>query len=315
MSSPPLPKPLGRFEGEIRDQLAAFNRKPNGHRAHWEELIASLPSVRPSRIDLNQDTIQIGQPDDLAPEQAQTLYQCLQGLKPWRKGPFQFFDTTIDTEWRSDWKWNRLKDAIEPLDGRHVLDVGCGSGYHCWRMYGAGAEYVLGIDPSLLYMMQFQAVKKYIAAPVYYLPFKMEEFPLNTQHFDTVFSMGVLYHRQSPFQHLAELKYALRAGGELVLETLITAGPLHHCFVPTGRYAQMRNVWCLPSIDTLLLWLKKMGFRNERCIHSCKTTTKEQRSTPWMTFHSLENYLDPNDTARTIEGYPAPQRAIFLANR
>ncbi|MEC7987600.1 MAG: tRNA 5-methoxyuridine(34)/uridine 5-oxyacetic acid(34) synthase CmoB [Myxococcota bacterium] len=316
MSIFPLPAGLSPFEDAIRQELLRFESKPNGHREGWRGCLRSLPTVNPSSIHLNSDTVQIGLKSDLTEAQADVLQQCLQAFKPWRKGPFQFFGTHIDTEWRSDWKWNRLKDSIQPLKGRKVLDVGCGSGYHCWRMLGAEAAYVLGIDPSLLYWMQFQMVKKYIpTAPVFYLPFKMEHFPPKTQFFDSVFSMGVLYHRKSPFLHLEELKYALRMGAEHILETLITDGPLHHCFVPSDRYAQMRNVWCIPSIDTLLLWLKKMGFRNERCIHVSTTTVEEQRTTEWMTFHSLKDYLDPKDNSRTIEGYPAPKRAILLANR
>ncbi|MEY8213807.1 MAG: DUF1698 domain-containing protein, partial [Colwellia sp.] len=29
---------------------------------------------------------------------------------------------------------------------------------------------------------------------------------------------------------------------------------------------------------------------------------------------SLSDFLDPQDKNKTIEGYPAPQRAIFIAN-
>jgi len=33
-----------------------------------------------------------------------------------------------------------------------------------------------------------------------------------------------------------------------------------------------------------------------------------------MTFHSLEEFLEANDPTRTIEGFPAPRRAILTAN-
>jgi tRNA (mo5U34)-methyltransferase len=32
-----------------------------------------------------------------------------------------------------------------------------------------------------------------------------------------------------------------------------------------------------------------------------------------MVFESLSDFLDPKDKNKTIEGYPAPKRAIFLA--
>ncbi len=45
------------------------------------------------------------------------------------------------------------------------------------------------------------------------------------------------------------------------------------------------------------------------------TSTDEQRSTQWMQFHSLAQFLDPQDPDKTIEGYPAPRRAIITANK
>ena len=135
------------------------------------------------------------------------------------------FGASIDTEWRSDWKWDRLKNHIEPLSGRKVLDIGCGSGYHCWRMRGAGAELVIGIDPTPLFIVQFFALQKYIQDHhVTVLPMGIEHLPEKLRFFDTVFSMGVLYHRRSPFDHLIELRDCLVSGGELILETLVIDG-------------------------------------------------------------------------------------------
>src|SRR5512139_2504284 len=130
--------------------------------------------------------------------------------------------------------------------------------------------------------------------------------PQNTRAFDTVFSMGVLYHRRSPFKHLAELRGALRPGGELVLETLVIEGGENQVLVPEGRYAKMKNVWFLPSPQTLVSWLHRAGFRNVRVIDVTPTTSEEQRTTDWMRFESLIDFLDPNDHSKTIEGYPAP---------
>ena len=125
--------------------------------------------------------------------------------------------------------------------------------------------------------------------------------------------MGVLYHRRSPMDHLRELKATLRPGGQLVLETLIIEGGLGECLVPEGRYAMMNNVWFLPSATTLISWLKKCGFVNPRVVDITKTTLEEQRTTDWMTFHSLSDFLDPNDDTKTVEGHPAPLRGVFLA--
>ena len=126
--------------------------------------------------------------------------------------------------------------------------------------------------------------------------------------------MGVLYHRRSPFDHLYELRDALHSKGELVLETLIIDGKLGDVLVPEGRYGQMRNVWFIPSALTLESWLRKSGFKNIRLVNVTPTSIKEQRTTDWMKFDSLNKFLSPDDSSKTIEGHPAPKRAVFIAN-
>ena len=296
-----------------RQIASAMNTEAHGDLAGWQAAIAALPEVEP-QIKQIQDCVQIGAATDLSALQHQQLIQQLKKLHPWRKGPYQLFDHNIDTEWRSDWKWQRLQAHISPLSRRLVLDVGCGNGYHCWRMLGAGAKLVIGIDPTLLSVMQFLAIKKlYGPAAAYVLPLGIEDMPPDLRLFDTVFSMGVLYHRRSPIDHLLELKACLRPGGELVLETLVIADSGMQVLMPEQRYAKMRNVWFLPSCDMLLLWLRRCGFVDAKLINIGKTSCAEQRSTEWMRFHSLADFLDADDHNLTCEGLPAPVRAIFTA--
>jgi tRNA (mo5U34)-methyltransferase len=300
---------------QLPQQLAsAFDLTRHGNLAQWQTLVELLPKLTAMHRLLDADTVQIGRSDDLSETDRMELERRLKELRPWRKGPYNLFGIKIDTEWRSDWKWHRLKNHITPLNHRLVLDVGCGNGYHCWRMLGAGAKMVIGIDPLLLNVMQFQLVRKlYGEAPVYVLPLGIEEVPYGLKAFDTVFSMGVLHHRRSPIDHLLELRDCLHPGGELVLETLVIDGGLGEVLLPEGRYANMRNVWFLPSCETLMSWLKRCGFNNIRLIDATSTSVEEQRSTEWMQFHSLKDFLDAENPKLTCEGLPAPKRAIIIA--
>jgi len=317
----PLYKQLTELKAEawvgiIPQQITqAFDLSSNGNAPAWLEALEQLPQGMASRTELDANQVKIGDKFDLDSHQQADLLEQLQAFHPWRKGPYDVFGVHIDTEWHSDWKWDRLKQEISCLDNRFVLDVGCGNGYHCWRMLGAGAKMVVGVDPLLLNVLQFQVMRKmYGEAPVYVLPIGLEKIPAETKVFDTVFSMGVLYHRRSPIDHLLELKDCLRSGGELVLETLVIEGKDGEALMPAGRYAKMRNVWFLPSCDTLISWLKRCGFKNCRVIDVSLTTVEEQRSTEWMQFHSLKEFLDPEDGSLTCEGLPAPKRAIILAD-
>lgn len=293
-----------------------FEESPHGDMTRWQAALAALPKVKGTTVELNRSAVTVTAPGTLAASDAASLEQGLRGLMPWRKGPFDFFGTHIDTEWRSDWKWDRVAPHLADLNGRTILDVGCGSGYHCWRMAGAGAKRVVGIDPGLLFMFQFLAVKGYLGdVPVDLLPVRMEDLPGNLELFDTTVSMGVLYHRRSPLDHLLELKGTLRRGGELVLETLVVDGPEGYSLMPEDRYGQMRNVWFLPSCPTLLRWMDRAGFMNARVVDVSDTTTDEQRRTDWMRFNSLADFLDPDDPTKTVEGYPGPTRATIIAQK
>lgn len=293
---------------------SAFDASAHGDLPRWLQTVADLPEVTPSHCDLTQDRVTIGTAHDMQEDAREQLLTLLKSLHPWRKGPYELFGIRIDSEWRSDWKWRRLQAHIAPLRNRLVLDVGCGNGYYAWRMLGNGAEMVVGIDPTLLSVMQFHAVRKlYGPAPLYVLPLGIEDVPYGLRAFGTVFSMGVLYHRRSPLDHLLELRDCLAPHGELVLETLVIDGRLGEVLVPEDRYAKMRNVWFIPSCATLLSWLKRCGFKNVRLVDVSKTTFEEQRSTDWMRFQSLADFLDPNDPRLTVEGLPAPTRALFIA--
>ena len=284
-----------------------------GDLPRWREALGALPSLSATDIQLN--SARVGMTGQSSADSHAALQAALMGLHPWRKGPFELCGLHIDTEWRSDWKWDRLADAIAPLGGRRVLDVGCGNGYHCWRMLGAGAAEVIGIDPTPLFILQFTAVQHYLQQPgIHVLPMTLEAMPEHLPVFDTVFSMGVLYHRRDPMEHLMSLKAKLAPGGQLVLETLVIEGDEDALLEPNGRYARMGNVWKLPSPGLAARWLKQAGFSEIEIIDVGTTSLDEQRRTAWMTFHSLKEFLDPEDPTLTIEGFPAPRRAILTAN-
>lgn len=300
----------------MQDAVAAgMSTKRFGDLTAWLEALHQLPTVHTKDVDF-ETGVTIGRSTDCSAIELEQIKTQLQALIPWRKGPYNVFGIDIDTEWRSDWKWQRIQPHLTPLMGRKVLDVGCGNGYHCWRMFGEGAAQVIGIDPSPRFVVQFYMLKHFVGnVPVDVLPVGIEALPNNLGAFDTTFSMGVFYHRRSPMDHLRELKETLVPGGELVLETLVIDGKLGQVLVPEGRYAMMNNVWFLPSCDTLASWLKKTGFHDIRMVDCTATTTDEQRSTDWMRFHSLADFLDAKDPSLTVEGHPGPKRAVFLARK
>ncbi len=311
----------------IIDELLEVTEKAWIERRHgqinkWKGLLHSLPEIQTDYTNFTSDTVSIGCQAQLSGQQRNTIYDILKALHPWRKGPFDICGIEIDAEWRSNLKWSRLQGKVSPLKNRLVLDVGCGNGYYMFRILGEGARFVCGIDPSLLFLTQFHAIVNFAPElPIALLPLLSHEFSTVKMlqrgvGFDSVFSMGVLYHRREPIHHLLELSQVLRPGGELILETLIVLNDdgqfiLH----PEGPYAKMPNINSIPSRPILNSWLKESGFVDIQFIDITRTTIEEQRKTKWMTFESLSDFLDPDDSSKTIEGFPAPIRAILTAKK
>ncbi|MEO0368487.1 MAG: tRNA 5-methoxyuridine(34)/uridine 5-oxyacetic acid(34) synthase CmoB [Pseudomonadota bacterium] len=288
----------------------------HGDLKQWLNIVNDLPDIDSVSKHYNRDTITIGEVEQLDPTISREVDAGLRALIPWRKGPYQVFDTFIDTEWRSDWKWQRAVPHLPDLDKLTILDVGCGSGYHCWRMLGAGADRVLGIDPSMRFQAHYLAIQKYAKEQRFdFLPLGIEDLPTTMQIFDGIFSMGILYHRRRPKKHIEDLYDLVTPGGFLLLETLVVDPDMaqNGLFRPKERYAQMRNVWSITTIDKTMQLLDEVGFTSTECVNVNLTSTSEQRSTDWMTFHSLADFLDPSDQSKTVEGYPAPCRAMFMA--
>jgi len=296
---------------EISNQAYQVN---NGNIPKWSKTIDFIDTLPKGRLSLKKSYININQ-DGI---DSKLLIEALQKLIPWRKGPFMINDLTLESEWDGDMKWQRINKHIKPLKNKRVLDVGAGNGYFTLRMAMEGAKRALGIEPFLLFNYQFRAIKSMIESPLnaFLLPIKLEEMP-KKDIFDTVFSMGVLYHQKDHMAHLSQLREMMAPEAELVLETLIVEDPEDYILVPKDRYANMRNVYSIPSIKTLKSWLKDVNFKNIRVVDVSKTTTAEQRKTPWIGENaaSLKDFLDPLDDSLTIEGYPSPTRAIVVCER
>ena len=285
----------------------ALENNPHGDMPGWLETIDKLPEGDGSG-KLDRDAPSLGQPVG----NLKVLRDQLIALHPWRKGPLELGGVSIDTEWRSDWKWNRLEPHLD-LKGQQVLDIGCGNGYFGLRMLSAGAKLVVGVDPTMVFVMQWLAMQKlYPGLGNFVLPLGIEDLPVSTNSFDATFSMGVLYHRRRPVEHLEQLKKLTRAGGQIVLETLVLEGGDEKILEPDGRYARMRNVHAIPTLPVLHHWLEQAGLQDVQVLDVTRTSTDEQRSTDWMRFESLPECLDPGNHLLTVEGYPAPVRAALL---
>ncbi len=240
------------------------------------------------------------------------LVEVAKKLKPWRKGPFSLNDSTnstkIDAEWQSFFKFNLLKKHFD-LNGKIVADVGCNNGYYAMKFAKAcGATKVVGFDPSELCYTQFCFVEKFAKSGVRFELCGVESLPFYETKFDTIFCLGVIYHRSDPVKMLKELRASLLPKGEVFLDTMFIERDDEFVLSPKNSYSKIPNIYFVPSQKALQNWCERAGFRSFEVLESCATTPEEQRKTEWIDGQSLCDFLDPSNPNLTVEGYPAPKR-------
>jgi len=284
----------------------------------YVELLKGLPILKASSVSTNSGQVVIGTPEEITAKQKEIVAQTSKELIPWKKGPFNLFGLEIDAEWRSDHKWDRLKDHIDPIKNKRVLDIGCNNGYFMFRLAEQNPLMILGIDPVIHNYFQFNFLQHFARVPnLKYELFGVEHLNMFNNFFDVIFCMGIIYHHRNPIQQLEDVVQALQPGGQLILETIGIPGDSSVALFPHDRYANMRNVWFIPTLNCLINWSIKAKLVDIEIVSSTVLTSKEQRLTTWCPppHQSLEDFLDPHDQAKTIEGFDAPMRFCIKARK
>ena len=282
--------------------------------ASYRQAAQAIQAFHPSSLTLSDAIITIGQAEDI--EDRKALETILRTFCPWKKGPFNCFGTLIDAEWRSDWKWERLRPHITPLGNRTVADIGCHNGYFMFRMSHENPRRVIGFEPVPKHFWNFQLLQNVIQCDR--LNFELlgvEHIHLFTHFFDSIFCLGILYHHTDPVGLLRKIHQALAPKGELIVDCQGIPGEMPVALTPAKRYANAKGIWFLPTQSCLEHWMRRAGFQHVRVVFAEPLSVQEQRRTSWANIDSLAEFLDPSDPTRTIEGYPAPWRYYAIAQK
>ncbi|MDP3292954.1 MAG: tRNA 5-methoxyuridine(34)/uridine 5-oxyacetic acid(34) synthase CmoB [Sulfuricurvum sp.] len=277
--------------------------------APLREALQKLPKIE-STVELG-NTVKLTTKERIDLEE---LEHTARLMMPWRKGPFDLFGLFIDTEWRSDLKYNFLRPHFN-LAGKKVADIGCNNGYYMFRFLEDTPAKVVGFDPSALFQSQFDLINHFVKSDIVYELLGVEHLPYYEEKFDVIFCLGVLYHRSDPVAMLKALAQGLAEGGEIYLDTFIIDGDEPYALCPSGSYSKITNVYFVPTLKALENWCIRAGFTSVEVLGTVLTTSDEQRKTDWIESQSLEDFLDPADSSKTIEGYPAPKRGYIRIKR
>lgn len=279
---------------------------------YWEA-IQSLPSYNLAEVSLG-DTVTVRLQEELSAKDEAYIYEIAKLMHPWRKGPFQISTTYIDSEWRSNLKYNLLRPHFN-LKDKIVGDIGCNNGYYLFRMLEDKPKHLVGFDPSAVTYCQFKFLDHFIRSGISYELLGVEHVQSYEHKFDVLFCLGVLYHRSDPIAMLKSLYKGLNQEGELILDTFMIDGEEEVCLTPRDRYSKMGNIYFIPTINALKNWCYRAGFDEIMVLDIVKTDSEEQRKTEWIKSESLADFLDKEDSNKTVEGYPAPKRVYLKAKK
>ena len=302
-----------RLRTLLAEKSLWINQEKKGF-LRYRSLLQAVQHLRASSCDFSSDVVRIGTEADVTPDEQRLVYQTLRGFKPWRKGPFSVFGIDIDAEWRSERKWNRLIPELPDLEGKIVADIGCNNGYYLFRMAHHLPALVLGFEPYVQHYYTFNTLNTF--AGQRHLQVELlgiEHLNLFPESFDVIFCLGILYHRPSPVEALRDLHAALKPGGWLIVESQAIPGNEPVALFPQSTYAKVPGTWFVPTASCLYNWMVRTGFRDVRMFCEHTMSSEEQRRTAWMDFESYEDFIDKENPALTIEGYPAPRRVFFKA--
>ena len=244
----------------------------------------------------------------------ENILQTAKSLKPWRKGPFAINDLFIDSEWQSFIKYNLIRPHFD-LKDKIVADIGCNNGYYMFKMLEDKPKKIVGFDPGANFYLQFLFINLFAKTDITYELLGVEHLPFYEEKFDFIFMLGVLYHRTDPIATLKSLAKSLNKNGEILIDTFMIDGEDDIALCPKGSYSKIPNVYFVPTVNCLKNWLLRAGFEDIDVLAITKTDANEQRKTDWIDSQSLEDFLDPQDESKTVEGYPAPKRVYIKAKK
>jgi tRNA (mo5U34)-methyltransferase len=278
--------------------------------------IMEQPEIVADVKDYQGDVVTIGTKNDVSPAIREQVKTQLETFCPWRKGPFHIFGVEIDAEWKSNLKWNRIAPWLDTLENKTVCDLGCNNGYFMFKAAAQNPALVLGMDPTRKFKLAFQYLNQFVKEPNLHMELLgFDDLTCFTEVFDTLFCMGIIYHHENPMAVLRNCHQSIKKGGQVVVETMGISSAEPVCLFPQKRYANMPNVWFVPSQEATANMLIRAGFKDVQCVYNEFLDTGEQRKTRWADVESLGDFLTPENPRLTIEGYEAPSRIYFVARK
>jgi len=108
-------------------------------------------------------------------------------------------------------EWEKFREHLPALQGKRVLDLGCGYGWHCQFALEQGASEVIGLDLSEKMLSKAKALTS--NKNISYVRSAIEDFDAPPHSFDVIFSSLALHYIKDLGAVFSKVKKLLVSGG------------------------------------------------------------------------------------------------------
>lgn len=165
-----------------------------------------------------------------------------------RQRPVAELITAFDDPARDAWQQpERLLDALGPLAGATVIDIGAGSGYFAWRFVARGAH-VIAADVDAEFQTHVAAEKAARGIPDDLLSLRRlspNSPDLSSGEVDLAFVANTYHHIDERVAYFAKVREGIKPGGRMVVvdfahDPAVPGPPMEHRLSTTSVVEELR---------------------------------------------------------------------------
>ncbi|MCC0637408.1 MULTISPECIES: class I SAM-dependent methyltransferase [unclassified Clostridioides] len=196
-------------------------------------------------------------------------------------------------------EWHTLKKMLPDFEGKRVLDLGCGFGWHCQYAVENGAESAIGIDISEKMLKEARNKTKFDNIKYICMPIEDIDFPKDC--FDVVISSLAFHYIQSFEDICKNISNCLSSGGDFVFSV---EHPIFTAYGAQEWYCDKDgNNLHWPVDNYFIEGLRKSNFLGEEVIKYHKTLTTYLNTLVKTGFEILE-IIEPQPEEKLLNTIP-----------
>lgn len=199
-------------------------------------------------------------------------------------------------------EWHELQKILPNFNGKRVLDLGCGFGWHCRYAIEQGAKSVTGIDISEKMLKKAQEMTT--SSLIEYIKSPIEDINYSPNTFDVVISSLAFHYIESFDDICQKVNTCLSTDGEFVFSVE------HPVFTAYGsqdwHYDEQGNRLHWPVDQYFTEGIRKANFLGEEVIKYHKTLTTYINSLIMSGFE-ITNLIEPKPEESMLKDNPEMQ--------